>query len=294
MDEGKIDIVFSEGLSYHTKITINQAAKVIEYIGVGVPLSEDKHFDEKLSEDNHPDEKPCEDDTKKKVDTKKVEDPSEALKISGAETYSEKIVALAAYVLKDGRETFKPNDVKTEFRRAREKLPGNFRRDLNNAIRSGWIAEDQNANGEYYLTNKTDGILEGRFVFPKASLNSGSQRHSAKKSSTTAAKPDTLAGINEFFPTLEDYPPYAEMKHEKDRLLWIAAYMRVKHNRNGVTNKEIAWISEYMGAGIPTNNIGGAFKMARNPGYAIRSTSDKTIKITDRGIAYLKTLGGEN
>ena len=304
MDEGKIDIVFSSGLSYHTKITINQAAKVINDIGVGVPSSEDKrcdeklneddHYDEKLNEDDHYDEKLNEDDAEKKVDTKKVEDPSEALKISGAQTYSEKIVALAAYLLKDGRETFKPEDVKAEFRRVREKLPGNFSRDLNSAIKAGWVAEEQNTTGEYYLTNKTDGILEGKFVFPRASLNNSSQWHSAKRSSTTAAKPDTLAGIDEFPSTMEDYPGYAQMKSEKDRLLWIATYMRVKHNREGVTNKEVAWISEYIGRRIPTNNISGAFNKAKKPGYAIRSTSNKEIRVTEQGIAYLKTLGEAN
>lgn len=281
MDEGRIQIDFSDKLTYHTMITINQATKIIDYINMGVPLPENKHFDETLIENN----------TEKKVATKKAENPREALTKSGAKKNPEKIVALAAFLLKDGGETFKPDDVKAEFRLAREKLPGNFIRDLNSAIRAGWVAEDQNAKGEYYLTNKTDGILEGKFVFPRTPLNRSSQGHSVKRSSTTAAKPDTLAEIDEFRSTMKGYPPYAQMKHEKDRLLWIATYMKVEHNREGVTNKEIAWISEYIGGGIPTNNIGGAFNKAKRPGYAIRSTSNKEIKVTDQGIAYLKTLG---
>jgi hypothetical protein len=210
--------------------------------------------------------------------------------VSGAQKNPEKIVALAAYLLQDGLDTFKPADVKATFRRARETPPANFTRDLGLALAAGLIAEDKDVAGEYYLTNKTDGILDGDFVFPKASSNGGSRGRAANKSSTKAAKPETLTEIDEFYSTMDGYPPYSKMKNEKDRLLWVATYMRETHGRKGVTNKEIAWVSDYIGAGIPTNNIGGAFNMAKNPGYAIRSTLDKTIRVTDEGVAHLVSL----
>jgi hypothetical protein len=281
MSERSIKISITGKLTFSDEITISQAAKIIEYIDSGASGSDGGGPSESLLNSS----------TKEKTDIKKVENPRDALEVSGAQKNPEKIVALAAYLLQDGMDTFKPDDVKATFRRARETPPANFTRDLGLAIAAGLVVEDKDVAGEYYLTNKTDGILDGGFVFPKkASSSGGSRGRAAKKPSTKAEKPDTLTEIDEFYSTMDGYPPYSKMKNEKDRLLWVATYMREKHGRKGVTNKEIAWISDYIGAGIPTNNIGGAFNMAKNPGYAIRSTLDRTIKVTDEGVAHLVSL----
>lgn len=282
MSEDPTKISITGKLTYSDEITISQAAKIIEYLNSGTAGVEGGGGSgESLLDSSTKDKKP---------DSKKIEGPRDALEVSGAQKNPEKIVALAAYFLQGGPETFKPDDVKAAFRRARETPPANFTRDLNLAIAAGWVQEDQDVSGTYYLTNKTDGIFDGGFTFAKASSNGATRTRSVKKSSTKSAKPETLADIDEFYSTLDGYPPYAKMKNEKDRLLWVVAYMREKHGRKGVTNKEVAWISDYIGAGIPTNNIGGAFNMAKNPGYAIRSTLDKTIKVTDEGMAHLASL----
>src|SRR6185437_7778481 len=84
--------------------------------------------------------------------------PRAALDASGARTNPQKIVALAAYVLQDGGETFKLDAIKVQFQRARETMPKNLHRDLASAIATGWIEES--APGEYYLTYKADNILQ--------------------------------------------------------------------------------------------------------------------------------------
>jgi len=269
-------------LTYSDEITISQAAKIIEYLNAGTNGMEGGGGSGgPLLESSTKDTTP---------NNKKIEGPRDALDLSGAQKNPEKIVALAAYFLEGGPETFKPDDVKAAFRRARETPPANFTRDLNLAIAAGWVQEDPDVSGTYYLTNKTDGIFDGGFAFAKASSTGATRTRSAKRSTTKSAKPETLAEIDEFHSTLDGYLPYAKMKNEKDRLLWVATYMHVKHGRKGVTNKEVAWISDYIGAGIPTNNIGGAFKTAKNPGFAIRSTLDNTIKVTDEGMAHLAAL----
>lgn len=282
MSENPTKISITGKLTYSDEITISQAAKIIEYLNSGTAGVEGGGGSgETLLESSTKDKKP---------DSKNIEGPRDALDVSGAQKNPEKIVALAAYFLQGGPETFKPDDVKAAFRRARETPPANFTRDLNLAIAAGWVQEDQDASGTYYLTNKTDGIFDGGFTFAKMSSNGGTRTRSVKKPSAKTAKPETLADIDEFYSTLDGYPPYAKMKNEKDRLLWVVTYMREKHGRKGVTNKEVAWISDHIGAGIPTNNIGGAFNMAKKPGYAIRSTLDKTIKVTDEGMAHLASL----
>jgi hypothetical protein len=228
--------------------------------------------------------------TPRKSKTKQVETAREAIEVSGAKTNPEKILAVAAYILQDGADTFKAEDVKSQFRRAREPLPANFGRDLSAAISAGWISEDDNESGEYYLHGKTDGIFGGGFTFSKGSSGGGRSRSGRKAAKAKSTKPDTLSDIHEFPATVDGYPPYSKMKSEKDRLLWVATYMRDKQQRKGVTNKEIAWISDHIGAGIPTNHIARAFDAAKGPGYAIRSTIDNTIKVTDEGVQYLVAL----
>jgi hypothetical protein len=87
------------------------------------------------------------------------------------------------------------------------------------------------------------------------------------------------------------YPPYAKMKSEKDRMLWVVIYLRDKHGRKTVTNREIAWISDHVGTGIPSAHIAGAFNSAKGSGYATRSTTaDHSIKVTATGDQYLAGL----
>lgn len=280
MKDNPTKISITGKLTYFDEITINQAAKIIDYL----------NSDASGLEGGGPGASLLDGSTKgKQSGTKEIGNPREALEVSGAQKNPEKIVALAAHFLQDGPETFKPDDVKAAFRRARETPPANFTRDLGLAISANWVVEDKGVPGEYYLTNKTDGILDGGFTFPKSSTGA-SRTRSTKKSGSKTGKPESLADINEFYNTMDGFLPYAKLKNEKDRLLWIATYMREKHGLKSVTNKEIGWISDYIGAGIPTNNIGGAFNMARTPGYAIRSTMDKTIKVTDDGVAHLKSL----
>jgi hypothetical protein len=279
MSGSQTKISITGKLTYSEDITISQAAKIIEYLDSCSSETEVGGSGGLLLGGST-----------KKLAVKKAANPRDALELSGAQKNPEKIAALAAYVLQDSSGTFKPVDVKTAFRRAHEAPPANFPRDLNLAIAAGWVCEDEVVAGDYYLTNKLDGIFDGGFVFPKPSSNGGSRGRAAKKSSTKGAKPETLAEIDEFYSTMEGYPPYSKLKNEKDRLLWVAAYMREKHARNGTTNKEIAWISDHIGAGVPSNNIGGAFNMAKKPGYAIRSTLDNEIRVTDEGVAHLKSL----
>ena len=200
------------------------------------------------------------------------------------------IAALAAYVLQDGGDTVKADAIKSQFQRARETTPAKFARDLSTAISTGWISEGE--GGELYLTNKVSGIFDEGFVFPKAPSNSRS-RSTSKKASTKGGKPDTLSEIDEFHSVMDGYPAYGKMKSEKDRLLWIVSYMRDKHGRKTVATKEISWISDHIGTGIPNANIAGAFNSAKGQGYATRSTmpGENSIKVTDAGADYVAKLG---
>jgi len=210
----------------------------------------------------------------------------EALDLSGAKTNPEKIVALGQYVLQDGGDTFKLEDVKAQFRRARESAPGNFSRDFGTALREGWLAEGD--GGDYYVTNKIKGIFDGGFKFPK-STSSGSGRGRAT-TKAGKAKPDVFAGIDEFPTRMEGLASYSKMKSDKDRLLWVLHFAK-DQGIKGLVNKDLVWLTDHLGTGVPSGHISGAARSAKSAGYLNRSTVDQTLRITENGEIYLKSVG---
>jgi len=218
---------------------------------------------------------------------KQVESAREALDVSGAKTNPEKIVALGAYVLQDGGDTFKVEDVKAQFRRARETAPGNFARDLAVAIQAGWLAQDE--GNEYYITNKVQGIFDGDCKFPKAG-NGAKPRASGKAGKAKPEKPEIFVAIDEFPTKLDGFPVYSRMKQNKDKMLWALKFAKT-NGIKGLANKDIDWLTDHLGAGIPNKQITATFNSLKGAGYANRSTQDHTIRITDDGEAYLASVG---
>lgn len=76
---------------------------------------------------------------------------------------SEKIAAFAGY-LRDhvGQEDASKDEIKACFRTAGDSLPGNFHRDFQNTVQSGWIAEDPAKPGRFYLTRKGEEFVSRR------------------------------------------------------------------------------------------------------------------------------------
>jgi hypothetical protein len=79
----------------------------------------------------------------------------EFLDSTGAATNSEKIVAIGCYLAAhEVQTTFSKDDVRGRFRLAGEPAPGNLHRDFAAAVKSGWISEDPQAPGQFYVTQK--------------------------------------------------------------------------------------------------------------------------------------------
>jgi hypothetical protein len=283
MVDNSIKISITGKLTYSDEITISQATQIVAFLnpdenGEGADLGGS------LLEGSSKSKK-----------AKQVENAREAIEISGALKNPEKIVALGAYVLQDGGETFKAEDVKAQFRRARETAPGNFTRDLSLAIANGWIAED--APGEYYLTNKVEGILGGGFSFSKsggATKTSRARATAPKKAKVTSSKPEVFASIDEFPIVMDGFPPYSKLKTNRDKMLWVVQFAK-NQGINGLSNKAIEWLTDHLGDGVPNKQISAAFNTAKTPnGYVNRSTQDQSIRITEAGQAYLAGLATDN
>lgn len=279
MSNKPIRITITGKVGYEDDITVAQAARIITFLNL-----------EDAGASLGPDPLDAGSDTLAAGSTGRkpangVGSAREALHLSGAKKNPEKIVALGQYVLQDGGDTFKVEDVKAQFRRARETAPANFSRDFSTAMKEGWIA--QGDGDEYYITNKIQGIFDGGFKFPKSTSNGGGRSRVAAKA---RVKPDVFADIDEFPARLDGYPNYPKTKIERDRLLWALQFAK-SHGIKGLANKDLAWLTDHLGAGVPSNNIAAAFRGGKAAGYMNRSTVDQSIRITEDGEAYLKTVG---
>ena len=282
MSDKPITITIKGKVGYEDEITVAQAARIIAFLNaddgdtslgpdLGAGLGDASGTDSAKKTGNA------------------VGSAREALDLSGAKTNPEKIVALGQYVLQDGGETFKVEDVKAQFRRARETAPANFSRDLAVAVKEGWIA--QGDGDDYYVTNKIQDIFDGNFKFPKGTSGGGGRSRAATKTTTKSkAKPEVFADIDEFPARMDGIPAYSKMKSDKDRLLW-ALHFAKSHGIRGLANKDLSWLTDHLGAGVPSGHVTGAFRSGKSAGYMNRSTVDQTIRITEDGEAYLKTVG---
>jgi hypothetical protein len=75
----------------------------------------------------------------------------------------EKIAAVGEYLASTGVSSFSKDDLLSQFRIARESMPRNFRRDLTWTVATGWIAEDPQNPGNFYVTQTGKNAVEGNF-----------------------------------------------------------------------------------------------------------------------------------
>ena len=76
----------------------------------------------------------------------------------------DKILAMGAYITEaSGAEGFSAEEVKNCFPKAAEKIPANYNRDFRWVISNGWIAENHQEEGRYYITKTGRQALSERF-----------------------------------------------------------------------------------------------------------------------------------
>ncbi len=76
----------------------------------------------------------------------------------------DKITAIGAYLEQvEGKDGFTRDDVRLKFRSAGESAPGNYGRDFSWAMQSGWIAEDPQNAGTFFVTKKGRAAIDAKF-----------------------------------------------------------------------------------------------------------------------------------
>jgi hypothetical protein len=287
MPENPIHLTLTGRLSFEDDITIGEATQIIAFIDAarGGGTSEDSlHAPLLLNSDVRA-------ASEQSVRHRTVSNPREALDVTGAKNNAEKIVALAAYVLQDGElDTFTLDTIRPLFRRAREATPGNLNRDLDTAVTAGWIADGDN-KGELYLTARVENVLEIGFeaIRSKRTASTVRPRTNGTKKPRATKTPEAFEGVDIFAVPMQGMPPYGSLKLKRDKLLW-GAKLAKEMSMTGLDNKQVVWLTDKLGDGIPANDINGHFRGLQKPGYVNRSTIDNVIRITESGEAYLKSL----
>jgi hypothetical protein len=278
-DESKpIKLIISGKLSYEENITLSQAAQIIAFVDSSSSVADTSSLSPSQTRLASP------------APIVTTSNPREALEASGAKTNPEKIVAFALYVAQEGeKETFTLEDVKPLFRRAREATPRNISRDLDTAIRSGWIAESE-IKGEFYVTDKASRVIENSFDAIRGNRVNGNKKRTSsirkpRKGSTTI--PDSFREIDEITPTSDEFGDYHKLKTKTDKFLWAVNLAKML-SIPGVSNQEVVWLTDKLGEGIATQDVAGYFRQNRNAGRVNRSTQDNKIRITPIGEEYLR------
>jgi len=151
-----------EGLDFQRTVSERQALDLIAVV-MGGGATEDRTLADP------PERKPP---TVKQVDRKGPQlSVGEYLSHVEARRNPDKITAIVAYLkVYQGRDRVHRKEIRDEFPKAGESVPGNFTRDLGLAVRTRWLATA--ARDEYYITQSgiaaTEGGFSGDLVRPSA------------------------------------------------------------------------------------------------------------------------------
>jgi hypothetical protein len=212
--------------------------------------------------------------------------PSEFIKKYKAKTNTEKILVFARYVqdvLK--KDVVSIDDVKIQFEKSREPLPGNFGRDLGRVINYGWLGESSLNKGSYYVTSSGSKTMEEGF--PK------NNQHSARSKGGKLAP--TIVGDEIKKLTIdsedEELPSYFSVFSKADRMLWLVAKAK-KLGVEKINQKEVCFLSVKVGDDLPLKSISSYAEGQRKKGYLTTPLESGTrfLRILEEGIKYLKSL----
>ena len=277
-----IKITISGKLSYEDNISLNQAAQIIAFIDSSsganfatTPAAATRLAPVQIANPGLT-----------------ASTPREALDNAAARTNPEKIVAFAGLIHAEGKDTFTLEDIKPLFRRAREATPKNLTRDFDVVIRLGW-ADEGEAKGEYYLTKKAMSTLESGFErerTPRKSSGPSTPKSTGTRRPRKAIEvPESFSGIDPIPASLDGVVDYTDLGTQKDRFLWVLKLAKTL-GIDGLDNKDVVWLTDHLGAGLPSNNVGKTFSDARAAGNVNKSTQTHKIRITPKGEAYLATV----
>ncbi len=286
MDEEKpVKITISGKITYIENVTVNQAAQIMAFIDTPISTAAPIQMQPRQGRQQLIDG----------PSTRVTGNPREALDSSGAKTNPEKIVAFALYIAQEDldKDAFTAEDIRPLFRRAREPVPKNFTRDLDAAIRSGWVAEGE-VSGEYYVTDKASRVLDETFDGIRGTKKSSERPRTngtkkPRKSESGSTIPEAFSEIESITSSIDGVIDYHRVAKKTDKYLW-AIYKAKTLGIQSLAAKEIVWLTDQLGEAIVSSDLNGNYKQNFKHGYVNKTLQDKKARITPDGEAHLKSL----
>lgn len=216
--------------------------------------------------------------------TKPRKSPREYLLDTGARTNTQKILALSDYVSKrDSVEVISILDVKSAFSKAGEPVPRNFSRDLKDAVQTGYISEDDNQAGHYFITNKGYEVLENSFEKGQRAVRRRTKRSNGQGGSVVPIN-EKVSKLS-FSDLLDGYPNYHSLNSKTERAMWIITYAKF-NDIESLSGKEIEYVAQQLSDNIPNSQIAAAMRMPLAKGFI--SKIKGSYRIIHKGEEYLK------
>ena len=265
-----------DGLSFEAETTVLQAAQIIGFLGNEtntMPLNANPSLSYEGAQPSLG------------MPTKPVS-PRERLIEVNAKTNPQKILTLGQYVIdRDRSENFSAADIKSLFGRAGEPIPRNLGRDIREAVRLGFIYEDESISDHFIVTGKGLEALGAGFAgdTSKGPRSASSRKRTPRKNGVSTVSESVKNMV--VSDVKEGLPNYRTLAQKSDRLMWVLAYAQ-EAGIEMLTAKEIEDIAQRLSDNIPARQIAPFTQTALKRGY-LSKTSDG-YRILFSGIRYLK------
>jgi len=266
-----------DGLNYSTDADVVQAAKIIGFLNMDESLQASVSGGYvSTSNDNFI-------ETPKKLQ----KSPREAIIESGAKTNVQKILVLGNFIMGiDSSETFAQNELKSIFVKAGEPAPKNLSRDVEAAVRQGYIFESPDITGQFIITNTGMKALDQGFAVSQNHKKSSQNKTSLRSKSKAPSKPEWLKSIS-VIDRIEGFRSYRHMNTRSEKCLWILQWGAL-NNHEWLTGSEIASIADELSTSVPNRQIAAAMAphLARDyvskssDGYKILHEGTQSLKLT--------------
>jgi predicted transcriptional regulator len=259
-----------EGLSFDGETTITKAAQVIAFIkaeaqsGVSVRPS----FLPTIINTSTP--------------------PRQLILESGAKTNPQKIAVLGKYLLARDQHSFSAKEIQELLKKTGESLPRNFGRDLREAVRSGFIFEDQDMQGQYVLTEMGVEATERGFKVVKG-LSAARSRKNGSSGKQKIKISDGVSAL-EITPNEAGFPEYWNLKNKGHRILWILGYAH-NHQISSLIPKEIEFLATRLRDNISASGVNALTGALVKRGFVAAAT--KQYRILQPGISFLQNWKSE-
>ncbi len=260
-----------EGLSLKKETTLQKAGQIIAFLGLeegslgAAPPGGTSH--------NNP----------ASLIPSSTSSTSDMISEAKAKTNAQKITVLGKYLSdKDGSDGFLIKEILLQLRKIGEE-PGNFTRDLKNAVSLQYIYVTDAKEGKYSISIKGVNAIQNKFADEPRKL-SAKGRGGFKKAIPPRDEVNSLPMVT----TLSGYPDFHPLPTKADSILWALAYADSQKIEE-LTPKEVEVITNKLRNVIAQKDFSAFNKRNIKPGYVAQT--DGKFKIQQKGLDYLKSLG---